>query len=169
MLELQVASFSVEFFIFSRIEPRLDAGIVQCWQGVSCEFQAPGRVTSLSLQPSSPSEKGVLVVKRGVRGAGDSLGDLVGLKFLVLAQVRFSFQHPVPAALAKLMSLETLGLSGTEFVGTTLPSFLSALPKLNDVTVEGNRFPDGIPVRRRDPLHPASCSHSLSRLRSVSE
>jgi hypothetical protein len=29
-------------------------------------------------------------------------------------------------------------------VGTTLPSFLSALPKLSDVNVEGNRFSNGI-------------------------
>jgi hypothetical protein len=132
-------------------------------------LQGKRSATSESGRQARLLTEGVLVVKRGVRGAGDSLGVLVGLKFLVLAQVMFSFQHPVPAVLAKLKSLETLGLSGTEFMGTTLPSFLSALPKLNDVTVEGNRFPDGIPVRRRDPLHPASCSHSLSRLRSVSE
>lgn len=111
-------------------------------QGVSCEFVAPGRVTSVSIQGG----EGVATVKKGVTGAGNSLGDLAGLKFLVLTQIRFSFKHPVPTTLAKLKSLETLGLIGTQFTGTTLPSFFSTLPKLNDVTIEGNYFPDGIPV-----------------------
>ncbi|KAG0556841.1 hypothetical protein M758_11G080100 [Ceratodon purpureus] len=112
------------------------------WKGVRCEFVAPGRVTSVSLQGG----EGVATVKKGVTGAGNSLGDLTGLKFLVLTQIRFSFKHPVPPTLAKLKSLETLGLSGTQFTGTTLPSFLSTLTKLNDVTIEGNYFPDGIPA-----------------------
>lgn len=111
------------------------------WKGVSCEFQAPGRVNSVSLQ----SSEGVLTVKKGVTGAGNSLGDLTGLTFLVLTQVRFSYQHPVPASIAKLKNLQTLGLSGTQFRGTTVPAFLSTLPKLNDVTIDGNYFPDGIP------------------------
>lgn len=124
-----------------------------CGQGVSCELAAPGRVTSVSLQGG----EGVATVKKGVTGAGKSLGDLTGLKFLVMTQLRFRFKHPVPPSLAKLKSLEVLGLFGTQFTGTTVPSFLSTLPKLNDVTIEGNYFPDGIPVS----LNPFIALHSF--------
>lgn len=128
-------------------------------QEIQCD--GSGRVTGLILSdsfgnPNLPSGY-QLKVRKGVHGAGGSLGDLKELTQLSLVKVAFGFAHAIPPQFGTLPKLQTLRIIDCEFIGQ-IPSGIGSLLQLSELIVHNNRF-TGPAIRVRHSLLPQP--HSL--------
>ncbi|KAH8963293.1 hypothetical protein BDL97_04G000800 [Sphagnum fallax] len=118
------------------------------WTGVFCD-RTHSRVGSLFVNANCRNciGNGKLIVDPKVNGASfaASLSNLTALTQLSFNNVQIRFRFSIPPAIYTLTNLVSLSLTDCQFSGPSIPADVGKLVKLTELTLDGNRFPGGLP------------------------